>query len=273
MIDTKCHKVTQGRGNTKLSLKSRKWCLTLNNYNVSDIDTMTQWFKDNKFTYIIGKEVGEKGTPHLQIYIERKNAIRFNTLKKAFPKCHIEKARGTADDNYKYCSKEGNFNSNIKCKMSRHSKLMMKYDNVVWKDWQQKVIDICDSKPDDRTINWFWESTGNVGKSFLAKYLVLKYNAIIADGKKDNIFNQINCNLEANKDINVVLLDVPRYNMEYINYGCLEQIKNGMLYSGKYEGGVCLFDNPHLIVFANELPDTDKMSKDRWNVVCIDTVE
>lgn len=274
MSATSCD-VKQGEGNTinspsyKLNTQSRKWVLTLNNYTVEEYATMIRWFETKKYEYIVGKEVGDSGTQHLQVYIEKKGATRFSTLKKKFPRAHIEKAKGSKDENFVYCSKDGDYVSNIKCKTSRNIKLLNKYKDVKWKPWQQNVIDILENKADDRTINWFWEHTGCVGKSFLAKYIVLKYGAIIADGKKDNIFNQINVALENDKDIKVVLLDVPRYNMEYINYGCLEQIKNGMLYSGKYEGGVCLFDHPHLIVFANERPDESKMSKDRWNIVTI----
>lgn len=267
MSATNCDNLSLRKGNTKPSSQSRKWVITWNNYKVQDINILRQYFATQKCEFIIGQEVGESGTPHLQVWFQKKTPVRFSTLKKLFPKCHIEKSKGTAEDNFKYCSKDGIFESNIKCKSARHAKLLNKYKDVKWKNWQQSVIDLLEKKADDRTINWYWETTGNVGKSFLAKYLVLKYNAIIADGKKDNIFNQINGCLESGTDISVVLLDVPRYNMDYVNYGCLEQIKNGMLYSGKYEGGVCLFDNPHLIVFANEPPEIGKMSSDRWNIV------
>ena len=40
-----------------------------------------------------------------------------------------------------------------------------------------------------------------------------------------------------------------------------------MLYSGKYEGGICYFDSPHVIIFANSEPMMDKLSKDRWEIL------
>ena len=46
----------------------------------------------------------------------------------------------------------------------------------------------------------------------------------------------------------------------------LEQIKNGMIYSGKYEGGQCLFESPHIVIFANSKPEIENMSIDRWNI-------
>jgi hypothetical protein len=51
-----------------------------------------------------------------------------------------------------------------------------------------------------------------------------------------------------------------------VNYGAIEQIKNGLLFSGKYEGGQCVFNQPHVIVFANAEPKEEQMSMDRWDI-------
>lgn len=85
---------------------SRAWCLTINNYNDSIYATAINYKADY---LIVGKEVGENGTPHLQIYFYKETKITFNGLKKTFPTAHIEKAKGTAQENQTYCSKEGNF--------------------------------------------------------------------------------------------------------------------------------------------------------------------
>lgn len=101
-------------GNTKSTLKSRKWCFTLNNYSVDMTDTLTQHFLKKEWNYIFGKEVGSKmKTPHLQGFILAKNAIRFDTLKKLMPTAHLEVAKGSVEENYKYCSKENDYYTNI----------------------------------------------------------------------------------------------------------------------------------------------------------------
>jgi len=41
-------------------------------------------------------------------------------------------------------------------------------------------------------------------------------------------------------------------------------LKDGVVFSGKYEGGARLFPPPHVIIFANFLPDFTKLSADRW---------
>lgn len=50
-------------------------------------------------------ERGAEGTPHWQIYIQS-SRVEFNTVKKAFPSCHIEKANGSAEENLNYTGKE-----------------------------------------------------------------------------------------------------------------------------------------------------------------------
>ena len=37
------------------------------------------------------------------------------------------------------------------------------------------VVDILKTEPDERTIHWFWEPKGNVGKTTLCKWLVVKH--------------------------------------------------------------------------------------------------
>lgn len=257
-------------GNTSSS-RSRRWAITLNNYTDDEYNSITNTFLNRNYSYIIGKEVGENGTPHLQIYIECKNAVSFNTIKRICNRFHIEKAVGNKKSNIAYCSKEHNFCTNF-CKSTKTKKdiLLEKYKNIIWKNWQQNIIDIIETEPDDRTINWIWEPNGNIGKSFLCKYLVLKYDAIIADGKKDNIFNQIKSWFDNKKNDEMptlCIVDTPRYNKDHLNYGVLEQIKNGMIYSGKYEGGICLFNPPHVFVFSNNPPIEEYMSEDRWNII------
>ena len=64
----------------------------------------------------------------------------------------------------------------------------------------------------------------------------------------------------------VVLCDIPRSAAGFINYSVFEKLKDGLLYSGKYEGGVCALDNIHLICFANDEPTYYEVSEDRWNI-------
>ncbi len=96
------------------------WCFTLNNYTENELGALVQLFSTltDKYYYIVGEEIGEQGTPHLQGYIEKKTG-RFRPLplfevKRNNVQCmHFEKAKGNRTQNYKYCSKDNKFVTNI----------------------------------------------------------------------------------------------------------------------------------------------------------------
>ena len=66
-----------------------------------------------------------------------------------------------------------------------------------------------------------------------------------------------------------MIFDIPRSKSDYMEhlYPVLEQFKNGQFFSGKYESKARLFPKPHVIVFANFAPETDKLSMDRWDII------
>ena len=88
--------------------KSRGWVATINNWT-EEIYEATALLGAEATYAIIGKEVGEQGTEHLQCYFYFSNARSFSSMKKRAPTAHLEKANGTAESNFEYCSKEGNF--------------------------------------------------------------------------------------------------------------------------------------------------------------------
>lgn len=262
---------TMGLGNTKPNPRKRKWCLTLNNWTEDEYQSLRKALDTETRTFwILGKEIGSvQLTQHIQGYIEYPNARSLSSMKKLCPRAHWEHAKGNREQNFNYCSKDGNYETNIKLSnpdIIKKAILNDEYDNVQWFPYQQDILNLLNEKPDRRKIHWFWEPTGNSGKSYLAKYLALTRNVIICDGKKDNIFNQIKSAIDNNLEIKILLLDVPRTNNDYVNYGAIEQIKNGCIYSGKYEGGQCIFKIPHVLIFSNEEPKMSALSSDRWDI-------
>lgn len=83
----------------------QKVCFTLNNYTEAEYRLILDMRNKCKFL-VVGKEVGENGTPHLQGYANFDKRTRFTALKKLMPRAHIEKANGTDQQNLEYCTKQ-----------------------------------------------------------------------------------------------------------------------------------------------------------------------
>ena len=93
--------------------RSRFWCFTINNPDPADVVEIP----DYEYL-IIGQEVGESGTPHLQGYVEFKKRLRLQQVKKLLPRAHLETRRGTALQAADYCKKEGNFHEDGKLSLT-----------------------------------------------------------------------------------------------------------------------------------------------------------
>lgn len=100
-----------------MAKKYQKICFTLNNYTDEEHLDLIKWCLEAEqvkgaLAYaIVGEEVGESGTPHLQGYINfgRNNRKSWKWLKGFIPRAHIEEAKGDDNDNKVYCSKDGKF--------------------------------------------------------------------------------------------------------------------------------------------------------------------
>lgn len=136
-------------------------------------------------------------------------------------------------------------------------------------DWQQRIIDIIQAEPDERKVYWFWDPNGNTGKSCLAKHIRMWYKCAVIGGTAKDCFCSLKMRLEVD-DIKVVIFDLSRSQMNRVSYNAIEQIKNGMFFSGKYESGDVIINPPHVIVFANFPPERELLSEDRWSVIRLD---
>lgn len=243
---------------------SKQWCFTWNNYIGSNIDDFEETLS-KLGKYVIGFERGKKNdTPHIQGYI--------NFYKKSRPmecikikEIHWEKCKGSEDENIKYCTKEGNFRTNMKIKKPIKDPM----ENLVFKEWQKDIELLLLQEPDDRKIYWFWSNAGAVGKSCYTKHLCLKKDALMVTGKGHDIKFIIAKALEE-RDIEIIIFDIPRVNEGHISYSALEEIKNGNICSGKYEGINVIFNSPHVLCFANFPPEEKLLSQDRWIIRNID---
>jgi len=223
--------------------------------------------------YIIGMEVGESGTPHLQGYIESQVKIRPDQLGLS-RKIHWEKAKGNRKQNVVYCGKEGQTRYSPALKPKRPFVCLAE---AQLRPWQKGILAEIETIPNDRTLHWYWSSAGNIGKTTFCKYLTHKHGAVPISGKGADCRNGICTYVEDNDGDypELVVMNIPKtHDPSYVSYEALENVNDMFFYSGKYKGGVICGNCPHVFVFANFSPDQSQMSEDRWNVVNIDgTIE
>lgn len=120
-------------------------------------------------------------------------------------------------------------------------------------------------EPDNRKIIWYFDQVGGSGKTEMAKSLLVTYpsSIFLSGGAFKDISYQI---VKAKQDPPIILVNLPRTSEGKVSYASFEAAKDGLVQSGKYEGGYRLFPQPHVIVFANFEPDYGSLSADRWEV-------
>lgn len=248
-------------GNTRTTA-SKYWCFTLNNYDNYNIDILKKEIETKCLDWRVQSEVGDNGTPHLQGYLQAIKPIRpMETF--SCKAIHWEKCRSPKHAK-EYCCKEESADGKIIWDKTPQLKLCTPYG------WQLDVIAIIENEADDRTIHWFWEPNGRMGKSALTKYLCAKKMALSVSGKSNDCKYAIIAYNECNHAWpSIIIFDIPRTNADYVNYEAIESIKNGCFFSGKYESKQVLMNSPHVIIFANSPPKLHMLSLDRWNVVQI----
>lgn len=255
-----------GEGNTKTSPSTRSNAakrFTFTEFKLMAPE-MEELLKDLG-NYVIGEEIcPSTGKKHLQGYVEfHKKCRPLEVFKNN--KAHWEVARGNRDSNIKYCTKDGNYVTNIKFPKPVIDPLK----GLTLYKWQEKVLKIIKGNADPRKIHWFWEKKGCTGKTTLAKHLCLNYDALYVAGSNADMKYAISGCLESKKEVDIVILDIPRTKEGFVSYTGMEEIKNGIFFSSKYESGMCLFNVPHFFVFANFAPEKEKLSTDRWDITDI----
>lgn len=207
---------------------------------------------------------------HLQFFVVLKNAKTFSAMQKIFPDCHLQVTNNRFAAR-QYCEKlrtakvgslrEKGFGG--VCALDDEFKDYTPYP------WQQEILDLLETKPDRRTIHWYWEPEGNIGKSTLVRHILINQKGVLpASGKDGDIKHLIHQYITTNRNtpLKAVLMDLTRSREQFISYTAIEDIKNGVIVNTKYETAYDVFNSPHVVVFANWPPDLHKVSADRWKI-------
>lgn len=253
--------------------KYRYFAFTINNPTQSAEETMEDFKKRGAKQMVFQLEVGEKGTPHYQGMVGFANPRYEKAVSKEFKMwC---KALPDAIDRVKYkqyCQKErtkeaGPWGFGYKEFKVEQNDWATKFITEL-RPWQQECLNKLLEEPDNRTIHWYWEKTGNVGKTVFAKYLCGKHNALVVGGRAEDMKCAIARMKKDEKPApRICIMLLARQSENKCSYKGLEEVKDGLFFSPKYESDMVVMDSPHVIVFANFPPQMELLSADRWNIV------
>ena len=250
---------------------AKYWVFTMFN-PPEDWQTIIQ--KSEKFLdgYICGYELcPETGTPHIQGWTEFKKKNRPLSLLKDWPHARWAKAKGSAAHNWDYCTKD---DTNVIHYGTGTAAQPYMVDCPPHK-WCYKLKEVVAGPKSNRDIYWVWEPMGRAGKTTWQKHMITHnkdMRIIMLSGKASDMKNAIIQYKEKNGQLpECVFVNVPRsVDEKFLSYQGLEEIKDMLFYSGKYEGGMVCGQCPHLMIFANYQPEsTSNFSKDRWVVIRI----
>lgn len=255
------------------------WDVTLNKGDNDELPTpsaVAHHLNEVADKWCFQKEIGKEGRLHYQIRIkfrpdEKKRemqairALIFGPLKGG----HVTRTSKECVNDMSYVKKvetrvEGPWTSNDKV-----------IKDPGWiatelRPWQQRIVDIINTKPDDRTIHLIVDTEGCIGKSTLVRYLCHHNLAdVISDlitGPKDISRHVAGSRAYVGITVkNAYVLDIPKDNRNTREiWHCLESVKNGMARDDRYtHRKIDPFPHPHIFVFTNTRPPPEVYTKKR----------
>lgn len=139
--------------------------------------------------------------------------------------------------------------------------------------WQEKLLELI-KKEEDRIVYYIYDPVGNHGKSSFVRYCTVYGHAMsippINDSKD---LCQAVCSMG---ESTCYFMDMPRAmpkdKLQSL-YAAIEQVKSGTVYDTRYKFKQLLMDPPNVVIFANTMPNTEMLSKDRWIVYTINDLD
>lgn len=239
------------------------------------------------------------GTPHLQGWIQFDRPYTFVAVTKLHPTADWRPA--VAADAANYCMKVGNVYLRKELKKSkqgaradfeeirecikngdRGAQLRLKFPmqcarygsyitsligdiarpplpDIVLRPWQEHILyDFLGKPPSQRTILFVIDPVGNAGKSTFCDYLHNKLPFVqqFRNGKAIDLAHTV-------EYPEIALFDFSRCSDDYRPWQLVESVKDGKVFSAKYESTNKFWKRPHVIVFTNSDVEEGAFSIDR----------
>ncbi len=129
--------------------------------------------------------------------------------------------------------------------------------------WQETLRKKLEEPPGDREVIFVVDYVGNQGKTWFAKWHCANNDTsqFMTPGKVADMA------YELSEDKKVLFINVTRQKTETFQYSFVESVKDGMVFSPKYESRMKRLSKMHVVVLMNQDPDTTLMSQDRFNII------
>ena len=284
---------SSARQNTNSSnMFSDRWMVTIHGArpeNCPILNLLKSQFQKDEYTLAaVAYETGQHGIhPHWQIYFQTAKKCRmkqrFTNLLGEDVGFHIELAKSTRNKCLVYIyavekQHEIGWVHYAKGHVPPASYRPYKTQNLLWlrdnmKPWQRWITNKVTQRADYRDILWVLDPGGNAGKTYLAKYLHYFHGAIITGGSSSDMKHAIARwrQITGHYPVTIIIDSARSDTIRKDSYKAIEQLKNALFFSGKYESGmVASCTPPNIVVFSNKPPKLKAFSRDRWVVRTID---
>ena len=134
------------------------------------------------------------------------------------------------------------------------------------RDWQQDLLDRLTLTANDRDVIFVVDTQGNHGKTWFAKWYTKKFDdpQYLEPCKKADMAYALKDHLR------VLFINVTRTSdtsqIDYL-YSFIESVKDGMVFSPKYESRMKYLTNVHVVVMTNSEPNMQLLSVDRYVII------
>lgn len=201
----------------------------------------------------------EKVTPHMQVLSLLREHGEFEAQKIFITLGHKVKVWRDAKESY-----------DMEQRVMTLEKMSNQFESTVLRPWQQDLWKLLEEEPKEREIVCIVDKIGNTGKTFFARYLKAKNPdqvVLLNNGKAGDLSHIMN---DA-KNANTIVMQLQRSVEAIVNYQALEQFKDNVYCSTKYQSSSNVGMHNHLCVMTNFPLDWSKLSEDRWTIWRLDS--
>lgn len=133
-------------------------------------------------------------------------------------------------------------------------------------DWQEELNNRLSAPPEDRKVIFVVDEDGNTGKTWFAKWYCKQHEdaQFMEPSKKADMAYSLQ------DDLRVLFINITRTSesdkTDYL-YSFIESVKDGMVFSPKYESRMKYYDKVHVVIMMNQEPNMLLLSQDRYDII------